>query len=222
MVDDPIPISALNQYAYCPRRCYLIHAEGEFEDNVHTLRGTHEHERVDRQRHEVSAGVRVEYALPVWGRRLGLSGRCDAVEFHPDGTVYPVEYKHGKRRRWINDDLQLAAQALCLEEMLERAITKGAIYHQQSRRRREVIMNEALRREVEITVAAVRVLLSKRELPPITEDPRRCGECSLREICQPDLARAACEIMGIKAHLFEPKTKPCDGTPYATLYLAVK
>ena len=88
-LDDPIPISSLNQYAYCPRRCYLIHAEGEFEDNVHTLRGTHEHERVDRQRHEVSAGVRVEYALPVWSRRLGLSGRCDAVEFHLDGTVYP-------------------------------------------------------------------------------------------------------------------------------------
>lgn len=69
---------------------------------------------MDRQRHDVSAGVRVEYALPVWSRRLGLSGRCDTVEFHPGGTVYPVEYKHGKRRRWINDDLQFAAQALCL------------------------------------------------------------------------------------------------------------
>ena len=144
-IDHPIPISALNQYAYCQRRCYLIHAEAEFEDNVHTLRGTHEHERVDRQRHEVSAGVRVEYSLPVWSRRLGLSGRCDAVELRPDGTVYPVEYKHGKRRRWSNDDMQLAAQALCFE-MLGRAITKGAIYHQQSRRRREVIVDEALRR----------------------------------------------------------------------------
>ncbi len=205
MVDDRVPISALNQYAYCPRRCYLIHAEGEFEDNVHTLRGSHEHERVDRQRHEVSAGVRVEYALPVWSRRLGLSGRCDAVEFPPDGTVYPVEYKHGKRRRWINDDLQLAAQALCLEEMLERAVTRGAIYHQQSRRRREVIVDEALRREVEDTVAAVRGLLSKTERPPPVEDARRCGECSLRDICQPELARAEREIMGIKAHLFEPE-----------------
>jgi len=207
-VDDPIPISALNQYAYCPRRCYLIHAESEFEDNLHTLRGAHEHERVDGLKHEVSTGVRVEYALPVWSRRLGLSGRCDAVEFHPDGMVYPVEYKHGKRRRWINDDLQLAAQALCLEEMLGRPVTKGAIYHQQSRRRREVIVNEALRREVETTVAAVRALLSKSARPPLTDDPRRCPECSLRDTCQPDLARAERELMGIKAHLFEPGDEP--------------
>jgi CRISPR/Cas system-associated exonuclease Cas4 (RecB family) len=99
---------------------YLIHAEAEFEDNVHTLRGTHEHERVDRERHEVSAGARVEYGLPVWSRRLGLSGRSDAVEIHPDGKIYPVEYKHGKRRPWLKDDLHLAAQALCLEEMLVR------------------------------------------------------------------------------------------------------
>ena len=172
---------------------------------MHTLRGTHEHERVDRQRHEVSAGVRVEYGLPVWSRRLGLSGRCDVVELHPDGMVYPVEYKHGKRRRWINDDLQLAAQALCLEEMLGRAVTKGAIYHQQSRRRREVIVDEALRREVEDTAAAVRAVLAKTERPPPVEDARRCGECSLREICQPDLARAEREIIGIKNHLFEPE-----------------
>ena len=157
---------------------------------------------MDRQRHEVSAGVRVEYALLVWSQRLGLSGRCDAVEFHPDGTVYPVEYKHGKRRRWINDDLQLAAQALCLEEMLGRPVTKGAIYHQQSRRRREVIVNEALRREVETTVAAVRVLLSKSERPPLTDDPRRCPECSLRDICQPDLARAERETHGAQGPSF--------------------
>ena len=120
-----IPLSALNQYAYCPRRCYLIHAEGEFVDNVHTLRGSHEHERVDQLQHEVSAGVRVEYSLPVWSQRLGLTGRCDVVEFHPDGSVYPVEYKHGKRKRWMNDDLQLAAQALCLEETLGQPVAKG-------------------------------------------------------------------------------------------------
>jgi CRISPR-associated exonuclease Cas4 len=204
-VDDPIPISALNHFSYCPRRCYLIHAEAEFEDNVHTLRGTHEHERVDRERHEVSAGVRVEYGLPVWSRRLGLSGRCDAVEFHPDGTLYPVEYKHGKRRRWLNDDLQLAAQALCLEEMLDRIIRKGAIYHQQSRRRREVIVDETLRREVEDTVSAVRALLSRIERPPPLADARRCRECSRQEICRPDLARVDRDLMAFNARLFEPE-----------------
>ncbi|MGH8652051.1 MAG: CRISPR-associated protein Cas4 [Gammaproteobacteria bacterium] len=88
---------------------------------------------------------------------------------------------------------------------MERAVTRGAIYHQQSRRRREVIVHEALRREVEDAVAAVRTVLAKTERPPPVEDARRCGECSLREICQPELARAEREIMGLKAHLFEPE-----------------
>ncbi|MHB1938768.1 MAG: CRISPR-associated protein Cas4 [Acidobacteriaceae bacterium] len=203
--EDLIPLSALNQYSYCPRRCYLIHAEGEFADNAHTLRGTHEHERVDRDRHDVSAGVRVEFALPVWNRRLGLTGKCDAVEHHPDGTVYPVEYKHGKRKRWVNDDMQLAAQAMCLEEMLGIAIPKGAIYHQQSRRRREVEIDDALRQAVEAAAQEIRRLLASGKLPPPVEDARRCPECSVRDICQPELARAAKKIPEIQSELYEPE-----------------
>jgi CRISPR-associated exonuclease Cas4 len=140
LMDDvlQLPLSALNQYAYCPRRCYLIHAEGEFRDNLHTVRGTLEHERVDQSESRGQDGVRIEYALPVWSDSLGLSGRCDVVEFHPEGSIYPVEYKHGKRKQWINDDLQLAAQAFCLEEMTGKPVPLGAIFHQQSKRRREV------------------------------------------------------------------------------------
>lgn len=206
---DLIPLSALNQYAYCPRRCYLIHSEGEFADNVHTLRGTHEHERVDRDRHEVGAGVRVEFALPVWNRRLGLTGKCDAVEHHPDGTVYPVEYKHGKRKRWVNDDMQLAAQAMCLEEMLGIAIPKGAIYHQQSRRRREVAIDDVLRQAVETAAREVRQILTGKKLPPPVDDARRCPECSLHDICQPELVRAVGRLATLRAGLFEPE----DGAP---------
>lgn len=202
--ENPIPLSALNQFSYCPRRCYLIHAEGEFTDNVHTLRGTHEHEHVDRERYEVSAGVRVEYAMPVWSDRLGLIGKCDVVEFHRDGGVYPVEYKHGKRKRWINDDLQLAAQAMCLEEMLEQPILKGAIYHQQSRRRREVEIDAPLRDAVTTAVYEMRKLLLADRLPKPVDDIRRCGECSLQEICEPELARASDTIMSMGARLFEP------------------
>ena len=203
--DDLIPLSALNQYSYCPRRCYLIHAEGEFADNVHTLRGSYEHERVDQGRHEVSAGVRVEYSLPVWNRMLGLSGQCDAVEFHPDGSVYPVEYKHGKRKRWLNDDLQLAAQAMCLEEVLGLSVPKGAIYHQQSRRRREVVIDDALRKVVETASQEVHHLLTGKELPPPVDDARRCPECSLRDICEPEIARASARIMEMHEKLFEPE-----------------
>lgn len=203
MDEETIPLSALNHYAYCPRRCYLIHAEGEFKENVHTLRGTHEHERVDKVQHTVSAGARVEYSLPVWSHQIGLTGKCDAVEFHPDGTVYPVEYKHGKRRRWINDDLQLAAQAMCLEETLGRPVPIGAIYHQQSRRRREVIIDDALRQAVETAARAVRQLLTGKKLPPPVDDARRCPECSLRNICQPELARANRKLTTLRASLFE-------------------
>ncbi len=203
--DNLIPLSALNQYTYCPRRCYLIHVEGEFSDNVHTLRGTHEHERVDRERHEVSADMRVEYGLPVWSHRVGLTGKCDAVEHHPNGSVYPVEYKHGKRRRWVNDDIQLTAQAMCLEEMLGILVPRGAIYHQQSRRRREVEIDDALRQTVELAAQEIRKLLASDQLPPPVDDVRRCPECSLREICQPELARARKRLVALRADLFEPK-----------------
>lgn len=203
---DSIPLSALNQYAYCPRRCYLIHAEGEFEDNVHTVSGNLEHARVDQSESRAQGGVRVEYALPVWSERLGLSGRCDAVEFHPDGTIYPIEYKHGKRRRWFNDDLQLAAQALCLEEMTGRPVPRGAIFHQQSKRRREVVVTDDLRRAVGEAVRAVGALLNQpRRPPPLTgAEVRRCGECSLRDLCEPELVGAEPTLSALAHNLFEP------------------
>lgn len=182
---ESIAVSALNQYAYCPRRCALIFMDGEFEDNIHTQRGTAEHDRADQSFHVCDAeGVRLEYALPVWSRRLGLSGRCDVVEFHPDGTVYPVEYKHGIRKKWLNDDLQLAAQALCLEEMLNVSIERGAIFHKGSQHRREVDITLELRIEVEKTANAIHALLLSENLPPPINN-HRCPECSLKGICLP-------------------------------------
>lgn len=203
--DAPIMISALQHHSYCSRQCALIHMEQIFVDNVHTLRGTHEHERVDQSQHDTVAGVRVEFALPIWSHRLGLTGRCDVVEFHPGGQVIPVEYKHGKRKKWINDDLQLAAQAICLEEMLQVQVPLGAIYHQQSRRRREVNIDDKLRGQVEETVCAVRAVLSGGQLPPPTTEEQRCPECSLLEICLPDLARAHAKIQQLRDSLFSPQ-----------------
>ncbi len=201
---DAINISALNQYGYCPRRCGLIYLEGEFEDNIHTARGHAEHERVDRVAHEAGReGSRVEFALPVWSDQLGLAGRCDVVEFWPDGTVFPVEYKHGRKKKRANDDLQLAAQALCLEEMLCRPVPNGAIYHTSSRRRREVQIGPALRQLVEQTVAAIRSMLTSAKLPPPVNDGR-CRECSLKDICQPEpLAEQSLQAV-LRAELFDP------------------
>jgi len=189
---DPINVSALNQYAYCPRRCGLIYLEGEFENNIHTSRGNAEHERVDRVAHAAAKdGARIEYSLPIFSDRLGLMGKCDVVEFWQDGTVYPVEYKHGRRRAWLNDDVQVGAQAMCLEDMLGVTVNEAAVFHAGSKRRRVVNVDASLRSAVCATLAAIRDLLGQREVPPHTNDQRRCRECSLREICGPDLAKAS-------------------------------
>jgi len=200
---DPIPLSGLNHWIYCPRRCGLIHLEGEFTDNVHTMRGNVEHERVDQAVHTNSRdGARVEYALPVWSDRIGLVGKCDVVEFWPDGTVFPVEYKHGARKRWMNDDIQLAAQALCLGEMLGKPVERGAIYHASSRRRREVAITPELVTLVKETTAAIRAMLASGVLPHPVND-RRCRECSLKDICQPEAVAVRERQRRAAAELFE-------------------
>lgn len=202
-MDESINISALNQFAYCPRRFALIYIEAEFQNNIHTQRGNTEHERVDRVAHTTAhSGARVEYALPVWSECLGLIGKCDVVEFWRDGTIYPVEYKHGPRRAWINDDLQLAAQAMCLEEMLGVQVEKAAIFHGASKRRREVPIDAALRHIVEKTLADIRACLRAQRIPPPTTEIQRCRECSLKDICQPQAMRA--NMQAVRAALFDP------------------
>ncbi|MFY9259468.1 MAG: CRISPR-associated protein Cas4 [Gallionella sp.] len=200
--DNLINVSALNQYTYCPRRCGLIYLENEFSDNIHTARGNVEHERVDQSGWiTTQEGARAEYTLPVWSQRLGLIGKCDVVEFWQDGSIYPVEYKHGTRKQRLNDDLQLVAQALCLEEMTGKVITHGAIYHHGSRRRREVAITPALRQLVEDTVAAIRAMLASGKLPPPADDAR-CKECSLNDICQPHALSERGKLQRLQAGLF--------------------
>jgi len=121
--DDFVMLSALEHYSYCPRQCALIHEEQSFAENLHTTRGNAVHSLVDLAGYELRAGVRIERALPLVCERLGLIGKADIVEFLPDSTPYPVEYKHGPRRQRTHDDIQLAAQALCLEEMTGQPLT---------------------------------------------------------------------------------------------------
>lgn len=185
---EPIALSALQHWCYCPRQCALIHVEQVFAENLHTQRGQAVHKQVDQPGAEIRAGLRVERALPVWNDRLGLIGKADVVEFEPDGTPYPVEYKHGSRNKapWIAacDDLQLAAQALCLEEMTEKPVPVGALFYANSKRRREVRITAELRHRVEQASEAVRALIEGGSLPPPANDAR-CDKCSLRELCQP-------------------------------------
>ena len=200
---DPIPISALQHWVYCPRQCALIHQEQVFADNIHTARGQAVHHLVDQPGYEVKAGVKVERSLPLWSEEIGMIGKADLVEFHPDGTVYPVEFKHGRKRRAVHDDVQLAAQALCLEEMLGRPVPHGAIYHASSHRRREVPITEVLRRLVAETAEAIRAMLASCRLPAPVNDAR-CRECSLLEICQPGMVAARERHRHALAALFDP------------------
>ena len=118
-----VPISAIEHFVYCPRQCALIHCDGVWNDNAHTVRGTRAHRRVDSGQHRRERGRQVLRAIPLWSEALGLSGRADAVEMER-GAVRPVEYKSGVRHG-AAADLQLCAQAMCLEEMLDVAIPHG-------------------------------------------------------------------------------------------------
>ncbi len=210
MGDDPVPLSALQHWHYCPRQCGLIHLEQVFDENVHTLRGQAVHARVDKPGVETAKGVRVERALPVWHDALGLVGKADVVEFLPGGVPYPVEYKHGSRHKAADiaacDDLQLAGQALCLESMMACAVGEGAIYYATSKRRRVVPIAASLRAAVEHAAQSIRAMLASGQLPaalPLADQPRKCKACSLKERCQPEAASA--HIRAARAALFNPE-----------------
>lgn len=201
----PLALSALQHWSYCPRQCGLIHLEQAFEDNVHTLRGQAVHARVDEPGVEVRPGLRVERALPLAHEGLGLIGKADVVEFLPDGTAYPIEYKHGRstKAKHGHDALQLAAQALCLEEMTARPVPEGALFYASSKRRVPVQIDPALRAAVAQAVADIRHMLATGHLPPPIYDSR-CRACSLIDICQPELLTEHARHAEMRAALFDP------------------
>lgn len=198
--DDPIMISALEHWSYCPRQCALIHVEQTFDENLYTLRGRAVHKRVDEPVVEENVGMRVERALPLWSKVLGLIGKADVVEFHGE-RPYPVEYKHGPHREQEHDNLQLCAQALCLEEMTGQSVPRGAIYHHSSRKRREVEFTPALRARVVEVIGAIRAMLQAKRLPPPVND-HRCTHCSLRESCMPTVIDEGTRTSAIVRDLF--------------------
>ncbi len=184
-----VPLSALEHHVYCPRQCALIHVDGVWADNVHVLRGSRGHRRVDSGEHRTERGRRVLRALPLWSERLGLTGRADAVEDHDDGAVVPVEYKVGGRHG-LAAHVQLTAQALCLEEMLGQPVGEGAIWFSATRRREVVVIDAALREQTCEVIEEVRRWLCSDRLPPAPNDAR-CTECQLLGHCLPDVVAGA-------------------------------
>ena len=206
---EPIALSALQHWHYCPRQCGLIHLEQVFDENVHTLRGQAVHAKVDKPGVETAKGVRVERALPLWHDELGLVGKSDVVEFLAGGVPYPVEYKHGSRNKAADiaacDDLQLAAQAMCLQDMTGKTVSEGALYYATSKRRRVVVITEQLRVDVAQTARDIRQMLASGELPPplvAEQAAKRCKACSLLERCQPQATHAG--LLAARSALFDP------------------
>ncbi len=213
--DDLVPLSALNALLYCDRRAALRHLDGLYVHNEHTRRGDSLHRRADRPGFEKRKGTRTERGLWIASRRLGLYGRADLVEFRrdpgrkrpgvsPAETAYPVEYKRGKARRWNNDDVQLCAQALCLEEMLGRPVPGGSIYHAVSKKRRDVAFTPELRAETEAAVARLHALLASGRIPAPVLKPQ-CRGCSLRGHCLPEAFANPARVAAMGRGLFSAR-----------------
>ena len=186
MTPEPvIPISAIEHFVYCPRQCALIHCDGVWSDNAHTVRGSRAHRRVDGGQHRVERGRRVLRAIPLWSESLGLSGRADVVEVEGE-TVRPVEYKSGVRHG-LAADLQLCAQALCLEEMLGISVLSGSVWYGGPRRRVEVEFTGGLRSRTRAAIDAIRAQLLTGALPEAPND-ERCRECQLLHHCLPGVS----------------------------------
>lgn len=208
-VDFP-PLSALNDLLFCRRRCYLHAVEGIWIENVHTVAGTQAHRRVHKTRDSSGTETAMRTARNLWitSHQLRLTGIADLVEFQPraDGgaeTPFPVEYKRGRRRQWDNDEIQLCAQAICLEEMLGVPVPSGAIFSVKSKRRRVVAMTAELRQQTFEAAECLHALLRETRAPPPVVHPK-CLQCSIRAVCLPDLidgrvryARAAEQLFQI-------------------------
>ena len=192
--DELLPLSALQHLLFCERQCALIHIEQAWTENVYTAEGRILHERVDAGRNESRGDVRVVSGVPLRSLRLGLVGKADVVEFHreagqergqaPLWRPFPVEYKRGRKKKQDWDQVQLCAQALCLEEMLGLDVCEGALFYGKTRRRQSVPLDAGLRQKTEQTAARLHRLIEQGSTPPPVYT-KACESCSFLESCLP-------------------------------------
>jgi len=199
--DDLLPLSALQHLLFCERQCALIHVEQAWSENRLTVEGRQMHEHVDSRGRELRGDVRIEFGVALRSLHLGLAGIADVVEFHrPEGSgtgvsggrtpwqPFPVEYKRGKPKGDHSDEVQICAQALCLEEMLNCHVPCGALFYGKTRRRAEVSFDDALRQETARTARRLHVLVDGGVTPKALPEPK-CRRCSLKDLCIPTLAQ---------------------------------
>lgn len=184
-VEPVVPLSALEHHLYCPRQCALIHVDGLWAENRATIAGQRAHRRVDLPGGRWERSRRVVRAVPLYSDRFGLTGRADGIEVSDDGGLAPVEHKAGTRHGRAAD-VQLCAQALCLEEMFDRAVPVGFVWYGATRQRETVPLDAALRALTLDVIEEVRANMVLATLPrPVADE--RCRECQLRAVCMPDV-----------------------------------
>lgn len=181
--EESIPISALEHHSYCPRQAALILVDAVWEDNAATARGEVAHRRADDPGSRRQRGVVTVRSTPLWSWRYGVHGRADVIEIHSDGSVFPVEYKSG-RPHGRTAAIQLCAQALCLEEMLNLRVAEGAVFYFGLMSRQRVVFDDELRAMTIEAIGQVQALHRSRTLPPPVSD-QRCDTCQLLAHCQP-------------------------------------
>lgn len=184
--DALVPLSALQHHLFCPRQCALIHVEGLWAEDGATAEGRILHERVDALTSTSRPGVRITRGLAIRSLTLGVAGRADVVEFI--GTpphAFPVEYKRGKPKPHRADEIQLCAQAICLEEMCATQVHQGALFYGETRRRLGVFFDHELRSLTARVAAEVRANITAGRTPPPLATPA-CRRCSLQAICLPE------------------------------------
>lgn len=197
--EDFLLLSGLQHFIFCRRQWALIHIEHQWAENLRTVEGNLLHQRChDSGSSESRGGLLILRNLRIFSAQLGISGACDVVEFRADaqgiplqghaGTwiPYPVEYKRGKPKEHQADELQLCAQAMCLEESLCCPIPEGALYYGESRRRQSVAFSENLRATVSHSLAEMHELYRRGHTPRV-KPSKACNACSLKELCLPAL-----------------------------------
>ena len=181
---DLLPISALQHLLFCPRQCALIHNEQLWAENYLTAQGQVLHQKAHEPKHESRAGVRINRSLYLSSCTHGLRGIADIVEFHKDSTIFPVEYKRGRPKASDCDRIQLCAQALCLEEMLNLPVPRGALYYGAQRRRTLVDFDSDLRQATTAAATDLHALIASGRTPTAKREPK-CDACSLLKLCLP-------------------------------------
>lgn len=181
---DYIPLSYLNQLAFCPRRFWLMYVESEMEINAPVLEGQLRHQRAHDPGVQTDEQGRVIRSVQVWSDVLRVAGVADFIE-ERRGTLIPLEHKRGRMGQWVNDQVQLCAQAICLEERTGSPIPYGEIFYWANRRRERVTFDDALRQKTVETAQQAFALLAHGVMPSPIDRPAKCRDCSLEPICLP-------------------------------------